>query len=265
MDKALNINEFFQKIPTLENKLNKSVSIYTAIFGDNDELNEPKEIEKGVDYFCFTDNFSLVSKNWKIILLPSLYLNPRMSARALKILSHKIMINYELSVWIDGSVKITSSILEFLKNYCKKENICTFDHPSRNCIYKEALDCQIKGRDNFNIISNQMKLYKKLKYPKNYGLLMTGILVRRNNTKEVRILNDRWWDVLIQHSNRDQLSFNFILWKYKLKNKVLNQSTLKSFFYIKPHKKINFYSKNGQKINRLRSMLLNIYIKLRRG
>ena len=43
---------------------------------------------------------------------------------------------------------------------------------------------------------------------------MTGILVRRNNTKEVRILNDRWWDVLIQHSNRDQLSFNFILWKY---------------------------------------------------
>ena len=94
---------------------------------------------------------------------------------------------------------------------------------------------------------------------------MTGILVRRNNNKEVKILNDRWWDVLIQHSNRDQLSFNFILWKYKLKNKVLNQSTLKSFFYIKPHKKINFYSKNGQKINRLRSMLLNIYIKLRRG
>ena len=263
MNKTPNIYEFFKNIPILENKKNKKIAVYTAIFGNSDKLNEPHKIENEIDYFCFTDNSSLVSDKWNVIILPSIFHNPRMSARALKILSHKFMTNYEFSVWIDGSIKIINSIDKFVFKFCEVENFCAFSHPNRDCIYREALVCQLQGRDKFKTISNQMKWYKKLGYPKNNGLLMSGILVRQNNEQDVKTLNEEWWNVVENYSNRDQLSLNFVLWKYRIKNIVLDQSSLKFFFYIKPHKRINYYSTNGKKINRIRAILLDMYIKLR--
>ena len=114
MNKPPNIDEFFRNIPILENKKNKKVAVYTAIFGNSDKLNEPHKIENEIDYFCFTDNSSLVSDKWNVIILPSIFHNPRMSARALKILSHKVMMNYDFSVWVDGSFTIVSSIVDFV-------------------------------------------------------------------------------------------------------------------------------------------------------
>jgi hypothetical protein len=92
---------------------------------------------------------------------------------------------------------------------------------------------------------------------------MSGILVRQNNEQDVKTLNEEWWNIVENYSNRDQLSLNFVLWKYRIKNIVLDQSSLKFFFYIKPHKRINYYSTNGKKINRIRAILLDMYIKLR--
>ena len=266
MDKFSNVADFLKKIPVLENKKNKRVAVYTAIFGNYDKLNEPKKIENEIDYFCFTDNSSLVSDKWNIILLPFLYRDPRMSAKALKILPHKVMMNYDFSVWVDGSCTIVSSIVDFVFNVCEGENLSSFKHPQRDCIYKEARNCQLYGQDKFSTISKQMEWFKSLGYPKNNGLTMSGILVRRNNNEDVKILNEEWWNIIDNYSIRDQLSFNFVLWKYGIKNKVLETDPLlESFFYINYHTRTIFYSMDGKKINRIRSMFLNIYIKLRRG
>jgi hypothetical protein len=264
MNECFNSDEFFKKIPILENKENKRVVVYTAIFRDYDELNEPEKIEVEIDYFCFTDNPFLVSDKWNIILLPSLYRDSRMSARALKILSHKIMMSYDFSVWVDGSCTIVDSIVNLVFNFCEGKSICSFRHRDRDCIYQEARTCQLLGKDKYSIISKQMDWYKSLGYPKNNGLIETTILVRQNNEKDVKTLNEEWWNIVNNHSNRDQLSFNFILWKYGIENKVLGSDpSIISFFYIKPHSRMTFYSKNGGKINRIRSMLSYIYLKLR--
>jgi len=266
MNKFFSVADFLKKIPVLENKKNKRVAVYTAIFGNYDKLNEPKKIENEIDYFCFTDNSSLISDKWNVILLPFLYRDPRMSARALKILSHKVMMNYDFSVWVDGSFTIVSSIVDFVFNVCKGENLSSFKHPQRDCIYKEARVCQLRGMDKFSIISKQMKWYKSLEYPKNNGLTMSGILVRRNNNEDVKIFNEEWWNIVDNYSIRDQLSFCFILWKYGIKNKVLKgDQLLESFFHLIPHTRMAFYSKDGNKINRIRAMFFHIYIRFRRG
>ena len=263
-NKTSSVDDFFKKIPVLENKENKRVAVYTAIFEDYDKLNEPKQTENEIDYFCFTDNSSLVSNTWNIILLPDLYRDPRISARALKILSHKVMMNYDFSVWIDGSVEIINSINDFVFNFCEGENICAFKHPQRICIYKEARICQLFGYDKFGTINKQMNWYKSLRYPKNNGLIMSGILVRRSNEKDVKILNEEWWNIIKNYSNRDQLSFNFVVWKYGIKNKILECQSLKSFFNIIPHRQLNFYLRDGKKTNRIRAILLDMYARLRR-
>ena len=258
------VNEFFEQIPVLENKKNKRVAVYTAIFDNYDELKEPEVIDSGVDYFCFTNNKTLKSGNWNFIILQHLYRDSRMSSRVLKILSHKIMMNYDFSVWVDGSCTVVSSIVDFVFNFCEGENICAFKHRARDCIYQEARACQLLGKDKSSIISKQMDWYKSLGYPNNNGLIETTILVRRNNEKDVKTLNEEWWNIVDNFSNRDQLSFNFILWKYGIENKVLGPDPLiTSFFYIKPHLRMTFYSRNGKRINRIRSMLSYIYLKLR--
>ena len=264
MNKIYNVDKFFKEISILKNKENKRVAVYTAIFEDYDKLNEPKQTENEIDYFCFTDNPSLVSNTWNIILLTSLYRDSRMSARALKILSHKVMMNYDFSVWVDGSCTIMSSIVNFVFNLCEGKNISSFKHSRRDCIYKEARTCQLLGKDEFSIINKQIDWYKSQRYPKNNGLVMTGILVRKNKENDTRTLNEEWWNIVDNYSNRDQLSFNFILWKHNIKNKVLEiEPSFKYFFYINLHSQLTFYSRGGNKISRIRSILLHIYSKFR--
>ena len=263
MNKFSNINEFFQQIPLLENKKNKRVAVYTALFGNSDELKKPKKTEKEIDYFCFTNNPSLVSDKWNIILLPVLYYDPRMSARSLKILSHKILNKYDYSVWIDATCTIYNSINDLIFNFGESENIISFNHPNRKCIYKEARICQLYGYDKFRTISKQIEWYKKLEYPKNNGLASTAVLIRRNNENDVKVLNEEWWNIVSNYSNRDQLSFNFIIWKYGIKNHMKEYHILEKFFYITPHKHLSFYFDNGKMIKSIRSMFLGFYRKLR--
>lgn len=264
MTKCFSVNEFFKQIPELQNQRNKRVAAYTAIFGDYDKLKEPEFIDSGVDYFCFTDNKALISDNWNLIFLPHLFRDPRLSARALKILSHKTLMNYDFSVWVDGSCGITHSIEDFVFSCCNGENICAFEHKNRGCIYKEARTCRLKGKDDPRVIKNQMHWYKSVGYPKDNGLIESTILVRRNNEEDVRTLNEEWWRIVDSYSNRDQLSFNFVVWKYDIKHKVLGGSQLiESYFNFKPHSRMTFYSRNGRKINCIRSVLSDMYLKLR--
>ena len=45
---------------------NKRIAVYTAIFGDYDELEDPLMKVDGVDYICFTNNPKLMSSIWEI-------------------------------------------------------------------------------------------------------------------------------------------------------------------------------------------------------
>ncbi|MFS7484189.1 hypothetical protein ACJ8B3_01955 [Klebsiella pneumoniae] len=46
--------------------MNKYV-VYTALFGDYDDLIEPKNIDYKCDFICFTNQENITSDKWKII------------------------------------------------------------------------------------------------------------------------------------------------------------------------------------------------------
>jgi hypothetical protein len=127
-------------------------------------------------------------------------------------------------------------------------NICLFDHNNsslkdkRNCIYDEALACIKLNKDKKDIIDKQIKFYQKINYPKNNGLVATGFMIRNHTNDKIILLMEKWWEMIKNYSYRDQLSFNYVAWKYKMQYYCLDElfggSIRKNnFFDIQKHLK----------------------------
>jgi len=220
------------------NRPNRKV-IYTAIFGDKDDL-QPIEKQKGFDYIVFTDNPTLKLPGFKILLCPSFYEDPTRNAKYYKILSHIVLKEYDYSVWIDANIKMTVKDMNvLLKNYLQNHDMAVHAHPERNCIYEEAKECIKLGKDKTQIINHQMDRYRELGYQEQNGLISAGILIRRH-TSSISKLNEMWWEEIEHHSRRDQLSFNYVVWQsgfryYIIPGHVRNHNV--EGFTLYPHKR----------------------------
>ena len=194
---------------------NKKV-IYTCITGDYDDLIEPKYVTPDFDYICFTDNDKLTSDVWQIRKMPKRIANLSKvkQQRYVKINAHKVLKEYDLSIWVDGSVTIKSDLNTFIDKYVNNKcSIYVPEHPSRNCIYKEARAVIAMKKDVEENVNPQIDKYKAEEFPSNYGLLQSNIMVRKHNDKKCIKLMECWFKEVENGSHRDQLSFNYACWK----------------------------------------------------
>lgn len=200
------------------NEKNKKV-IYTCITGGYDKLIDPSFITYDFDYICFTDNLTITSNVWDIRPLPKEVdgLTNVKKQRYVKINPHLLLNNYELSIWVDGNVLIKGDLNEFLiQNVIGNDSsVYVPTHPTRNCIYDEAKAVISMHKDTPEIVNPQIEKYKKEGFPKNYGLLQSNIMVRLHNEDDCIKIMKNWFSELKEHSHRDQLSFNYVLWKNK--------------------------------------------------
>ena len=221
----------------------KKICVYTCIMGKYDNLNEISEdvYESNIDYYCFTNNKNIKSDTWKVIYIENNQLSNQLLARKIKILGNNIVEKYDITVWIDGNTIIKKKISEFLEKEIKlnKYDISSFRHRFRDCIYDEAVECVKLKKDNKEIIKKQVEFLKKEKYPRHNGLYETGILVRKNN-KLVKNVMELWYTMVSNYSIRDQLSFNYIIYKTKIKTQTINMDvTENNYFNIISHIKNN--------------------------
>jgi len=191
--------------------------IYTAIIGKYDKLKEPKVVSEGFDYVCFTDDVTLKSPKWKIVPVtnPQGLDNTRL-ARKIKILYNSVLKEYDLSIWIDGCVLINCDLNIFLDVNYHGEDIVLLTHPNRSCAYEEAKACITLHTDDPEIINKQMEGYKSEGYPEGNGLAASGLMIRNHRSKKIDEFMNSWWNEVNLKSKRDQLSFNYVLWKHQL-------------------------------------------------
>lgn len=199
-----------------------NIVIYTAIFNNYDKLIEPQKV-KGCDFICFTDNNKLESNTYKIIHTKGLFKDPARSAKIYKILPQKYLPQYKYSLWIDGNTQIKNNfnIKKIIKIYLRNYDIALFDHPERDCIFEEAKVCIKLKKDREKIIIKQITKYKHNGYPKNYGLIAGGFILRKNMSKATIKINNEWWNEINNYSKRDQLSFNYVCWKNNINYSVI--------------------------------------------
>ena len=103
--------------------------------------------------------------------------------------------------------------------------------------------CKNLKKDTGANIDSQLERYRKEGYPEGNGLVQSNIVIRKHNSESCIKLMEAWWKEIYEGSHRDQLSFNYALWKTPdAKFKYLDKNTCNSpyFFWKKTHGKKSF-------------------------
>ena len=216
--------------------MTKKVCVYSCITGDYDNLHDILYPEKTIDYYCFTNNKNLKSNTWKIIYIENNGLDNVRLARKIKILGHPIINQYETVVWTDADVIWQQPISKFIKSCLKTSSLAIFKHHVRNNIRDEAIACLRLRKDDKATILKTLHHYESVGYPDNNGLCESTVFIKKPNDPKVVETMQIWFDIVKDFSRRDQLSFNYAVWKTKLKVNYINLNVWdNSWFFTAKH------------------------------
>ena len=205
-----------QDIPTIQVPDNTpSVTVYTCITGNYDSPAAPLVHYSNCQYLLFTDNpeqFKDV-KGWIVLPIPDVAKKYKLPNRYLKY-NPKDVCKTEYSIYIDGNIQLLAGTNEWIPYTQNEYGVAMFNHPYRNCLYREGEACISGKKGNSKKIKEQLYRYKQEGFPKNYGLIETSIIVTDlSNIKAIEILKDCWEEFKQSQSGRDQLALPYILWK----------------------------------------------------
>lgn len=185
------------------------MTIYTAIFGDYDLLKPPLRTTAGWRYLCYTDR-PLRCQGWEVRQVPVLAGGPQRTARHYKINSH-LHLPGQATIWVDGNFRVVGDLDELWKR--STSPVTALFHPFRKCLYQEALALLKGGRDRPRLILDQASRYLQAGVPERFGLVASGVLLRRP-TEAVAAFNATWWEEVGKGSVRDQLGFGWAAWTH---------------------------------------------------
>lgn len=208
--------------------------VFTCITNSYDDLKEPLIITEDWEYICFTNNKNIFkNKNtvWNVIYME---LPTVKHQREIKINPSKFF-NYDVCMWIDGSIQINCNLDAFVCRY-HLEKFTTLLHPHRLCVYDEAEACIKLKKDSRVTICDQMAEYRKSGFPRDMGMIGSGLIIR-TKCKENDDFAVKWWREVEKHSKRDQLSFNYVMYNNRIKYNLISFGVLKNEFILKKHTK----------------------------
>jgi hypothetical protein len=210
--------------------------VYTAIFGGiNDKLRYRARQKQDISFLAFTDDekqrVERKKKRW-LIQPPVFYLeNARRKARAHKILAHQLFKNAQYTLWVDGCLKIIEKDIDaMIEKHLFDADICVFKHKRRKCVYEEVNACIQQNKDEPQVMLSQVERYRREGYPENNGLAETTAVLRRHNDTTA-LFNELWWKELAEGSLRDQLSFDYVAWKLRIKYNVFPGTCMHSPYF----------------------------------
>ncbi len=167
-----------------------------------------------VDCLAFTDRESHAS-GWQVIVAERPEPHPRMQAKFFKLNPHECLADYDLSVWVDASLRIHSPhLVEDLAMYVNDLTpVAFFPHRWRTRLADE-LAAHLPLRKYAGLpIREQVQSYADQGYRDQVALLECTCIVRRHHDPRVVELDRDWWHECRRWTYADQLSLPFLLWK----------------------------------------------------
>ncbi|MBQ8833220.1 MAG: DUF616 domain-containing protein [Paludibacteraceae bacterium] len=198
----------------------KKYAIYTAMVGGYDEIMQPVVVDDRFEYILFSNDIKEDRVGvWQV--RPIAYTNPDNTriCRYVKTHPEELLLGYDASVWMDSNIRImTSAVYErIIELYESGSVIASMNHPLRDCIYDEAFEVMYIRYEREKVVVDWCHKLRKENYPKHNGLYETNVMFRKHNTSLISETNVMWWDCIEKYSKRDQLSFNYVLWKLGVK------------------------------------------------
>ncbi len=186
--------------------------VYTALFGEYEALNEqPIRQESDLRFICFTDDSSLKSETWDIVLVDPIFpMDPSRSQRVYKMLPDRFLPEYGASLYIDNSVVLKKPPEVMLRQQLSDCDFALPSHSYRQTLLDEFLEVVRLGLDDPNRVFEQLNHYaliapavlEEIPY-------WCGMLFRRHGNLELQETLSLWLSHVYRYSRRDQLSFNF--------------------------------------------------------
>ena len=219
------------------------VMVYTAISDDYDVLHRPQVVSEHCDYVCFTDNPNLTSDVWKIRPFPALMDDPVRTAKLPKLLPHLLFADYEISVWVDSNLAICGDVGRLARQLLTDHYLALFRHPeNRRSVFDEVKACIQLGKDDPDTMIRQVRHYVSEGFS-GRAAPACGILFRRHHNPLLIRAMQEWWQQVNRFSRRDQLSFEYIAERHKLKYLVIDEDIRRNGCFL-----WNKHSRSGRAI-----------------
>lgn len=194
----------------------KPFVIYTAVAGGYDSVKAPLHDNPLFDFVVFSDR-EVDVKPWRWVPLDSKQKTFNLDAKRPKILPHLFFPQYQWSIWVDANIFISGDLSAFLaKVVSSGSKIGQFLHPERDSVFDEAHVCSEKRRCDPSRIQEQMARYRSAGFDDQRELYECNFIVRKHNDPSVVKAMVDWWLETENGSQRDQLSYPYVLWRHGL-------------------------------------------------
>lgn len=221
--------------------MSETLVVYTAVTGGfknalRPPVNWEDPDERDIQLVCISDCLFKAPAPWALVPPLWEHADPRRTARWHKLLPHRIWPEATYWLWMDGNQQLACNPWMLVDKFMADTSVVSYKHPQRGDVYDEAEACIRLEKDDPGTIKVQITRYRQDKYPPKSGLTETTIMLRRN-TPKVCEMNEAWWAEMKQGSCRDQLSFDYVMWKAELNRGVIpGQRDRPKFFNYFAHR-----------------------------
>ncbi|CAK9327431.1 unnamed protein product [Citrullus colocynthis] len=222
----------------------RGVVVASAIFGNFDVINQPKNISEyaknTVCFFMFIDEETEASLKetgtlesskkiglWRITVVHNLpYKDARRTGKIPKLLVHRMFPNARYSLWIDGKLELVVDPYQILERFLWRKN-ATFAisrHYKRFDVFMEADANKAAGKyDNASIdfqidfyVKEGLTPYSEAKLPITSDV-PEGCVILREHVPISNLLSCLWFNEVDRFTSRDQISFSIVRDKIRAK------------------------------------------------
>ncbi len=206
--------EFAPRTFACETAKGLKITFFSCATGGYDVPLPYEGLVQDAQYVFYGDKVPARAWNWTGKPLEFASTGATRTARVHKAQPHKLLPDTDIAVWVDGNVIANGNIAELIdKVVAADAGFGVVPHPYRTSAYQEA-ELLIKlSRDEPEVINRQIARYKAESMSADAGLTETNFLIMDIRRPEVRKALDIWCEELSQGSFRDQLSFDYAVWK----------------------------------------------------
>jgi hypothetical protein len=198
--------------------------VYTALFGEYDDLRAPVFAPPGLEFICFSDRERDVA-GWDVRIVDLELDIPALKNRKLKILPYDYLKGYDCSLYIDASIVFLTDPLIVYRRWLKDRPFVAWAHPQRSGVFEE-IEAILTGLYHPpDPLLDQYAYFRDQAMPEQSGLIEASFLWRDHRDARVRDLMEQWWDFLVRFGgHRDQPALGYLMWKTGVRPSLLPDS-----------------------------------------
>ena len=215
--------------------LKQNTDVDNIYFTDNPNMEEQSQIYNCIEnniIFFYVNTENYCSNNWWTV--------GKHVQRMIKTCPHDYLpYHYKKSLYIDGNIHLKRGIFKTdIDDFLENHDIICFDHPEPNINNRHSVEveCAIIKRyklDKTENLNKMLSIHEENGFLDNVGLTETCILIR--NHDNIKDFSNEWRE-MVQICIRDQMSFDYLLWKHRINHNKKPISERNKLMYKIRHK-----------------------------